>query len=282
MRFKRSEGLTKSEKMLADLADHSFLKLWTYPNLFRKPGKELADLVVVFGNDVLIFSDKSGGYPNSGDAALDWTRWYRKSIAHSARQIDKAERWIRTHPDRIFLDAKCTVTLPIGLPALEAMRIHRICVALGALDRAEAETGSRALKIDTTASNDSARFTVGKIDQTRGWTHVLDEASLAIVLRELSTTADLVDYLNSKVALVSEGVFAFAESELDILAYYLWNGRKFPHSTKPYRLEPDLWSQVEASPAFLTGREENKISVFWDGANRIHHRPLPERNARIR
>jgi hypothetical protein len=26
-----------------------------------------------------------------------------------------------------------------------------------------------------------------------------------------------------------------------------------------------LWSQVEAAPAFLAGREENKISVFWDG-----------------
>ena len=28
------------------------------PNLYYKPAKEFADLLVVFGNDVLIFSDK--------------------------------------------------------------------------------------------------------------------------------------------------------------------------------------------------------------------------------
>jgi hypothetical protein len=48
MRFRRSEGLTASEKILAELCDKSFLKLWSYPNLFRKPTKELTDLLVVF------------------------------------------------------------------------------------------------------------------------------------------------------------------------------------------------------------------------------------------
>ena len=71
-----SGGLTASEKVLAELCDKSFLKLRTYPNLFRKPSKELTDLLVVFGNDVIIFSDKSCGYPNTGDADLDWSRWY--------------------------------------------------------------------------------------------------------------------------------------------------------------------------------------------------------------
>jgi hypothetical protein len=61
MRFKRSDGLTASEQLLAQICDRSFLKLWTYPNLFKKPGKELTDLLVVFGNDVIIFSDKSCG-----------------------------------------------------------------------------------------------------------------------------------------------------------------------------------------------------------------------------
>ncbi|MGY4253398.1 hypothetical protein ACVI1L_000466 [Bradyrhizobium sp. USDA 4516] len=114
MRFKRSEGLTPSEKLLAELCDKSFLKLWTYPNLFKKPGKELTDLLVVFGNDVIIFSDKSCSYPDTGNVDLDWKRWYRKSIADSAHQIAQAERWIRTCPDRVFLDVKCTEKLPIG------------------------------------------------------------------------------------------------------------------------------------------------------------------------
>ncbi len=63
MRFKRSVGLTASERVLAELCDVSFLKLWTYPNLFKKRAKELTDLLVVFGQDVIIFSDKSWTSP---------------------------------------------------------------------------------------------------------------------------------------------------------------------------------------------------------------------------
>jgi hypothetical protein len=88
--------------VLAELCDISFLKLWTYPNLFRKPGKELSDLLVVFGNDVIIFSDKSCGYPDTGNADLDWTRWYNHSIAHSAKQIAKAEMCILADPNKVF------------------------------------------------------------------------------------------------------------------------------------------------------------------------------------
>ncbi len=171
MRFRRSEGLTSSEQVLAEFCDKSFLKLWTYPNLFRKPGKELADLLVVFGNDVIIFSDKSCGYPNTGDADLDWSRWYRRSIADSVHQIAKAERWIRSFPDKVFLDGKCIEKLPIILPNASDMRVHRICVALGALDRAEAETGTRALKVEPAVLNDAVRFAVGRTDKASGWVY---------------------------------------------------------------------------------------------------------------
>ncbi len=44
MKFVKASGLTESEKILADLCNGSFLQLWTYPNLFSKPGKELCDL----------------------------------------------------------------------------------------------------------------------------------------------------------------------------------------------------------------------------------------------
>ncbi len=118
MLFKRSEGLTPSERLLAELCDRSFLKLWTYPNLFKKPSKELTDLLVVFGNDVLVFSDKSCAFPLTGDSMLDWSRWFRRSVAHSAHQVDQAERWLRTYPDQVFLDTRCAEPLPIRLPPL--------------------------------------------------------------------------------------------------------------------------------------------------------------------
>ena len=94
MHFQRSEGLTASEQLLARLCDDSFLKLWTYPNLYKKVAKELSDVLVVFGDDVIIFSDKSCAYPDSGDPDTDWSRWYRKSLVKSAHQIAQAERWM--------------------------------------------------------------------------------------------------------------------------------------------------------------------------------------------
>jgi hypothetical protein len=62
----RSQGATPSERYLAKIADRSFLNLWSYPNTFidkrsggKGDGKELCDLLVVSGDHVLIFSDKT-------------------------------------------------------------------------------------------------------------------------------------------------------------------------------------------------------------------------------
>jgi hypothetical protein len=64
-RIHRSRGSTASERLLADLGEQAFLNLWSYPNLFydkkqngKGDGKELCDLLVVCGHDVIIFSDK--------------------------------------------------------------------------------------------------------------------------------------------------------------------------------------------------------------------------------
>ena len=62
----RSEGTTASERYLVRLASHSFLSMWSYANPYtdegrskaKGDGKELCDLLVVFGNDIFIFSDK--------------------------------------------------------------------------------------------------------------------------------------------------------------------------------------------------------------------------------
>lgn len=265
MRFKKAAGLTPSEKLLADLCDRSFLSLWSYPNLFRKAGNELCDLLVVFGDDVVIFSDKDCAYPESGNAALDWKRWYHRSIAQSARQIRRAEDWLRKSPESVFLDAKGTEPLPIQLPPAERVRFYRVCIALGASARAKAETGSRDLTVSAIVEDDNERFTVGKITTAHGFVHVFDENTLPVVLSELSTVADFLAYLRKKEALFESGSFAFAESELDLLGYFLWHDREFPdHGAARFRLDPNLWQQVEADPHFLAAREENKVALFWD------------------
>jgi hypothetical protein len=133
-RINRSSGTTDSERYLARVAEKSFLNLWTYPNTHRKQlqhgkgdGKELCDLLVVCGDDVIIFSDKSVAWSATAPVEVAWDRWYRKAIKSSVQQIRGAERWLREFPDRIFLDKECTVPLPIELPPVDRRRVHGSC-----------------------------------------------------------------------------------------------------------------------------------------------------------
>jgi hypothetical protein len=70
----RSRGSTASERLLADLGEQAFLDLWSYPNLFYEKkqggvgdGKELCDMLVVCGDDVIILSDKHIKYQEDKD-----------------------------------------------------------------------------------------------------------------------------------------------------------------------------------------------------------------------
>ena len=63
----RSEGVTDSEKYLNRLCVHTFLRLWSYPGIYRDQssgggatnGKEVCDLLVVFDEHAIVFSDKN-------------------------------------------------------------------------------------------------------------------------------------------------------------------------------------------------------------------------------
>lgn len=264
MRFRKSEGLTESEAILARLCERSFLKLWTYPNLFRQPGKELIDLMVLFKDVVLLFSDKSCGYPDTGDAALDWRRWFSRAIAKSAHQVRQAERWLRTQPGEIFLDAAAKEKLPIALPPPAVMTAHRICVATGAADRCQRETGQPMLGIDLTIADAEGPLRIGTVTQAGGFLHVFDSHALELVLTELDTVSDFVAYLEAKAALAAGGRFKGAPTEADLLAYYLHHGRTFPAAAEDFVLEPNLWPQVAAQPAFVEGNRLNRAHRTWD------------------
>ncbi|MBR1256404.1 hypothetical protein JQ634_22195 [Bradyrhizobium sp. AUGA SZCCT0240] len=257
--------MTASERFLADLCERSFLSLWSYPNLFRKPAKELTDLLVVFGNDLILFSDKSCAFPDSRDADLDWERWFRRSISNSAAQITQAENWIKRQPDRVYLDVNATQRLPLALPHPDRMRFHRILIALNSGERCQAATGHSPLELSPKTIDNEKPFAVGRISNTNGWVHVFTEATLPVILSELSTVADFLDYLRKKESLYEEGKYVRSQSELDLLAYFLWNGRTFPVvEAEQWETQPHLWGQIDSDPQFLAARKENEVSVFWD------------------
>jgi hypothetical protein len=263
-RFQRAAGLTASERLLAEIADRSFLKLWTYPNPYKELNRELADLLVVFGDDVLLFSDKGGAYPDSGDHTLDWTRYYRSAITQSAAQLRTAEHWIRRSPDRVYLDVRCTEHLPITLPPAARINVHRICVAPAATEAARARAGLDGLAINPSVVGDERLYTVGQVQGCRGWVHVFDEDTLAAVMPALSTTPDFIAYLRAKETLIGEGGLAFAASEKDLLAIYLVNERAFPERLWPVTAPAGTWNALIVHPQYRAAQALNRRAGVWD------------------
>jgi hypothetical protein len=231
--IKRGIGRSPTEKNLAALADNIFLNLWTYPNLFKRDGKELCDVLVVCGDDVLIFSDKNIAWQKGDDFGLSWSRWYRRAIEESAAQINGAARYLREHPDELFLDAACKEKFPLALPPLDRRRLHHIAVALGA---SEACTENYkvgyfpinpdlkgASHIDTTVE-DFARFAIGDVQPEDAFIHVLNESALELLARELDTVTDFVRYLTRRERIIRSGHLLALAGEHDLLGHYLLSG----------------------------------------------------------
>ncbi len=234
----RASGSTPSERYLQQLCELSFLKFWSHPRVFqndglarRGQGKELCDLLVVFGSDILIFSDKHCEFPDHDDIHVAWTRWLKRAVLAGANQIYGAERRIKTFPDQLFLDPECEKPFPFRLPSLESARFHRIAIAHGAANacRAHFGSGSGSLMMDAfligddhLARHDPSRvFTIGQLNPHKGFVHVFDDATLDIVMKTLDTISDFVAYLSKKEALFTRGIRVIAAGEEEILAHYL-------------------------------------------------------------
>lgn len=264
MRFLKSGGLTASERVLSDLCERSFLKLWTYPNLYMKPGDELIDLMVLFDRDILLFSDKSGTFPDSGNIQQDWSRFFRRAIAKSAHQCQRARGWLQKHSHKVFLDPKNETPIPLRIPKPEDQKIHMICVVTGGVDRLRTEIGQSGFHIDPSVIDDVRPFYIGQVTRAKGTVHVFDPEAIELLTAELDTISDFVAYLDARRRLIENQGFRGARSESDILAYYLWHNRTFPSCLVPFKIEAGLWPKVEADTSFQAARELNVLSHFWD------------------
>jgi hypothetical protein len=276
-------GVTLSERYLAKLCQRSFLRLWSYPNLFRDQkagkngkgdGKELSDLIVICGDDIIIFSDKSCAYPNTGKPDLDWCRWFRRSIEKSVNQVIGAEGWLRDAPERIYLDRACTQKLPITIPRGPQVRIHRIVVALNAGKRCKQELGgSGSLMLMTQLvgkDNYTTRFAVGVVEPKKRFVHVFDDVTLDIVLRELDTITDFVRYLSEKEKLLTSRP-VIATGEENLLALYLKETNKdrqhyfpVPDETSGILIPDGGWHTLQTLPQFLAKKLADRDSYLWD------------------
>jgi hypothetical protein len=257
----KQKGSTDAERYLTELCSRSFLSLWSYPGIYRdqRPqglgdGKEVCDLLIVFGNDVIIFSDKDCHFPTSGKLDLDWSRWFRRAVMKSADQLWGADRWLRQHPERIFVDRRCTQPIPVALPDSDKLQVHRVVVAHDASRRCREllggsgslvifpalageahvagpvpfpdggdiyEAWGNSLRDRTGYAETVLPFAVGDLDPSKGFIHIFDDIGLNVVLRELDTASDFVAYLLDREKFIRSGRLLMASGEDDLLAHYL-------------------------------------------------------------
>jgi len=244
------EPKTDSERYLNQLARRAFLSLWCYGNVHTNEGqrsksgdgKELCDLLVVFGNHILIFSDKHCEYLNHDDPLIAWGRWYRRAIDKSVQQLIGAEKFIREHPNRLYLDKQCTVPFPYRLPDMQDAIFHRIAVTRGSYDAALAHwsgQSSGSLMIDTSlvgkAEHVEETFTVGWPAGKDCFVHVLDELTLDVLLGELDTVPDLVNYFSEKERFLNSVQCVSVPGEEELVALYQTTMKGDKH-TLPYDL----------------------------------------------
>ena len=281
-----AEGTTESERALTRLARRAFLSLWSYSNVYtdegrtngKGDGKELVDLLVVFGNDVLLFSDKACAFQTNVDLKIAWPRWYKRAIEKSARQLAGAESFLRRFPERVYVDKACQTPLPVALPAPGVARYYLVAVTRGAHDATAQFYGrgsSGSLLLNSMLEGDDhyqTPFQVGFPLKGRRFVHVLDDVTVDMLLEELDTVPDLVAYLSCKEAYFgAQGVYLNVAGEEELLAQYMCtmeDGRhalpKVPAGTSGVALLEGDWTFYQASPQRAAKHHADEGSYMWD------------------
>ena len=270
-------GNTDSERYLSRVCNDTFLSLWTYPSPTKADGKELCDLLVVFRNSVIIFSDKDCEFKNEVNIEIAWGRWYKKAIIKSANQLYGAEREIIRNPDEVFLDKKKQTPFPLTIPQKEEIIIYRVAVARGAKDACikyhDGGSGS-LMMLHTDGEAPSRPFTICNSDFTKGFVHVFDETTFDIVLKTLDTITDFIDYLDKKEKFFADCEYLSYCGEEDLLAQYLCNLDEKekhcfianPEIQPKYRvhIEEGIWAEFRRKLQYGFQVPENNISYLWD------------------
>lgn len=226
----------KAEIILHELAEKTFLTDWCYPNPMLPDGKELCDLLVVFGNIAIIWQLK--------DTKLDGIGNIKKSdIQKNQRQLLGARRQL--------FELKTDITLTNPRRGSETFNpsdikyVHLISAFFG----------------------DKPFITSTREKVKEHLIHTFTKDFTEIVLNELDTISDFQRYLqdrerlsNTKTSLLVMG------GEEQILAYYLTNNRCFDkfENRDIVILEDDIWEGLNKDPKYQAKKEADQVSYLWD------------------
>jgi len=227
----------RAEAALHDLAEKTFIEDWCYPNPLLPNGRELCDLLIVFGDTAIIWQLK--------DTKLDESGLLRRSdVEKNVRQVLGARRQL--------FDLKTPVSLKNPRRGKEDFHpelisnAHLICSFFG----------PDPVAIDLL--REESDFCI----------HLMTGGFTSIALNELDTISDFCAYLKAKEALLKGsdvGVLVEGD-ERELLALYLRSNRAFGvfGPADFILLQDGIWSDLQKHPQYVKRKAEDRISYLWD------------------
>ena len=264
------------EDAVSEIAERTYLKYWCYPNPKDelKDKKEICDLLIIFKQSILIISVKN--YTFKGN----YERYFRTTIDKAISQIHGAERKLFNSGYAVKFNHP--VKGEFEFDSSKFKSIHRLIINL------------------STVPN----FYTGGAHTSKGkYIHVFNWFAFLKVVTELNTIRDLIDYFterentfNSKQLIMLAGkdedwtidtqleflkytknldqsknpFILFSGTELDLLATYLFNGRKFNRNfyEEKYNgafMEYDgKWDEYISKEEVKRKKGADRISYFID------------------
>lgn len=232
-----------AEKIVYDLATKTFLTDWCFLNPKLPNGKELCDLLVLFDDIAIIWQIKN--------LKLDENGYYNKN------EVDKNLRQLIGAKRQLF-ELKTPVPLKNIrrngeiLDCSKINHIFLISVLLG--------EGENIFPFVEEVKNNKV--------------HVFTRAFTQIVLNELDTISDFVDYLKEKeLFLNTERSIIIIGGEEEFLAQYLLNNRSFEslNDSDSILIKGGLWENLRKESTYIAKKKADEVSYYWDYIiNRAH------------
>ena len=233
--------MNKSEGFVNALASAAFLSLWTYPSPIGKDSsKELCDVLVVCQPDIVVFSVKEIELRADGDLETSVERWIRRAVKESIRQIYGAERRLKT----IEHVTAAGGNRGVDLGAHDRRRMHGVAVAIGARGSVPLESA----------------------DYGKGFIHVFDEDTLFLLMSELDTITDFVEYLAARESLLRLRPRLLG-TEADLLASFFAGQHSFAKLLEgdyDLRVIVGSWASLVDLPQYKARKDADRISYVWD------------------
>lgn len=235
-------SVNESEALLAEQSRKTFLSLWSYQNPYYAPGKELCDVLVVIGDDVIIMSDKSCSYGDNNDKLVNWKRWHKKAVSGSVRQLRGALKQLRADPSCVFTDSGASSPFPLHFPPVERARYFLVAIAKGAEQACANELSTSGLILDTACKDNEIPFRIGTSVSEGKFVHVLSGTTMDAIFNCFDTATDLVNYLSRKEEALANGRWIVMGEENLIGAYAMSQP-----GNQHYRIPDDKFEVIDGA-----------------------------------